>query len=71
MKLVVIAYPELSSVDFELIQNFRRSNDPLYYHVVKPHFTLVFAMEDISEKDFQHEIKKQLSGSKTIDFSIA
>jgi 2'-5' RNA ligase len=70
MSYLVLAYPELSSKDFQLIQEFRKDHDALYYSVVAPHFTIVFPIVGVEEKDFISEIKKQSTGIQPIDFTI-
>jgi hypothetical protein len=63
MKLLAIAYPDISDNDFALIQNYRRDNDQLHYKIVRPHFTLVFPVADFSFADFSREIKNQIVGT--------
>ncbi len=69
MSFLAIVYPELSATDLELIENIRKKHDELY-KIVKPHFTLVFPLDDFSIADFETEIKKQLKGIKPISFCI-
>ena len=70
MSLLAIAYPHLSSTDFEMIQSYRKEHDELYYNVVPPHFTLVFAVAGMSSADFTTEIKRQLFRVRVIPFAI-
>lgn len=70
MAYIVVAYPKLSEKSFEWIQSYRKKNDPRYFSVIKPHFTIVFAVNDLSEEKFIHEVKKQANGIKKIDFEI-
>ena len=56
MSFLVLAYPELKQRDFEMIQDHRKVNDERFYSLVNPHFTLVFAVEDIEEGLFVEEI---------------
>lgn len=69
MKLLVVAYPELSEEDFTLIENYRREHDTLY-DIIRTHFTLVFPVRDFSEKIFTEEIKKQLHGTEPFSFTL-
>ena len=69
MALIVIAYPEIANSDYERIQEFRRLNDELYYHVVEPHFTFVFPV-DWEPEAFIAEIAKQIKGIQPFDFCI-
>ena len=69
MKFLVVAYPEIPDADFKLIQDFRRQHDALNYKLVLPHFTLVFAVEEIAETIFLDEVKKQLAGFSGFQFT--
>jgi len=69
MKLLAVAYPELSEKDFKLIENYRREHDSLY-DIIRTHFTLVFPVRDFSEKIFAEEIKKQLQGIQAFTFTL-
>jgi 2'-5' RNA ligase len=70
MAYLVLAYPKLNSKDFELIQNYRKEKDELYYNVVEPHFTIVFPVFDINKEDFIKEIKEKAKEVKEIDLVI-
>ena len=69
MYYLVLAYPELKSDDFDLIQGYRKLHDK-QYSLVRPHFTFVFPVADITEKGFRKEIEMLSSGMKQISFSI-
>lgn len=69
MNLHVIAYPELSPDDYELIQLFRRDYNSLF-KVIEPHFTLVFSVPDMHPTSFIAEIKKQINSTSAIIFCI-
>jgi 2'-5' RNA ligase len=73
MAYLVLAYPELEKFDFEWIQDYRKKNDPLYYTVVDPHITLVFALEVLNRDDFVEEVKKQIKDFNAFDatFNVA
>jgi hypothetical protein len=49
MALCVVNYPELSSKDYDWIQNIRREHDQLFFDIVEPHFGLVFPLENIEK----------------------
>lgn len=68
--LGVLAYPGLKDKDFQLIQDFRKNHDELYYAVAEPHFAFVFPLNGIGEKRFIDEIILQSAGKKHIDFDI-
>lgn len=57
MSLLVVAYPQLESKDYNWIQSFRAKNDR-YFNLIEPHFTLVFPVEKIDEVEFISHIKK-------------
>lgn len=70
MAYLVISYPELTQSDFDLIQTYRKENDPLYYNVVNPHFTIVFPVFNKSKDEFVSEVRKQLTGLSKFDFVL-
>lgn len=70
MNLCVVAYPSVSTSDHARIQEFREENDELYYHVIEPHFSLVFGGSGWEAGPFIAEVKKQLQGFRPFDFCI-
>ena len=70
MAFLVVTYPKLEQSDFDWIQEYRQQNDPRYFAIVPPHFTIVFAVSDISKEDFIAEVKKQSAGLRKFDFEI-
>lgn len=70
MAYLVLAYPEISKSDFDLIQSYRSTNDELYYSVVEPHFTIVFPVFNIPEDEFIEEIRLQAENFNQCDFVI-
>ncbi len=70
MAYLVLAYPELTSNDFDLIQNYRRNNDELFFKVIEPHFTIVFPVLDIPQDEFIREVKDKSNGLTKFDFVI-
>jgi hypothetical protein len=69
MTYFVVAYPELEQPDFDWIQKYREQNDR-QFSIVKPHFTLVFAIKDIDKTTLLGEVKRQASSLKPFDFEI-
>lgn len=69
MAYLAISYPNLSQADHQWIQEYREKNDPRYFDLVEPHFTLVFPTFDIAETDFVSEIKKQSEGVQSFNFA--
>ena len=70
MALLVLAYPELSKLDYEQIQEFRKQHDKLHYAVVEPHFTIVFPLNDWAVEPFTAEIGKQTKSLKPFGFCL-
>ena len=70
MAFLVIAYPNIKSSDFDLIQEFRKRNDELFYSVVEPHFTIVFPTFDLSKEEFCKTIFATTLDVDKIDFTI-
>lgn len=70
MSYLVIAYPELATEDFDRIQKYRKDNDELYFKIVNPHFTIVFPVFDVLEKDFIAEVKNKSCNINKFDFII-
>ena len=70
MALLVLAYPKMKSEAYNLIQEFRKINDPLFYQVVEPHFTIVFPVVDFNKEKFIEEARNTCNTMKAIDFEI-
>jgi hypothetical protein len=70
MSYLVVAYPKISEKDFNWIQEYRSKNDPRYFNVVNPHFTIIFSTGDISQEDFIKEVKAQAQDIKSFDFEL-
>jgi hypothetical protein len=70
MALLVLAYPQLASEDYNQIQRYRKDNDELFYHVVEPHFTIVFPAFDLPQTDFVEEIREKAQDVPKFDFTI-
>lgn len=70
MARLVLAYPELHENDLDSIQKFRKEHDELFYSRVLPHFTLVFPVSDMTEKDFKEEIQKRSQSLSSFPFTF-
>lgn len=70
MSLLVLSYPTISQNDFDWIQTVRAKHDPLYYEVVAPHFTIVFAVDHMNRKEFIEHVKNQAKGFRKIAFVL-
>jgi hypothetical protein len=70
MSYLALAYPDLTESDFALVQDHRRVHDSLFFDVVDPHFSFIFAVHDFSEENFIEEIVNKANGQKKINFVI-
>jgi hypothetical protein len=70
MAYLVIVYPEISTIDYDLIQDYRKKNDKLYYKVVEPHFTIVFPVFNKSEEEFLKEVERKTQEQEKFGFTI-
>ena len=70
MAYLVVAYPNLSQIDYTWIQTYRKKYDPRYYSVIEPHFTLVFGIDGISKEQFIKEVGGKIRGTKPFSFTI-
>lgn len=70
MAFLVLAYPKIKQSDFDLIQEYRKKNDELYYSAVEPHFTIVFPIFDQKESDFLSEIERLSKKFSAFDFVL-
>lgn len=70
MLYLVVAYPKISKVDFDFIQNYRKIHDPQYFTLINPHFTIVFPTSNFSEDEFIEEAMRQTQGMKKFNFII-
>ena len=69
MSLLVLAFPVLDPKDFDWIQSLRKKNDKLS-EIIAPHFTIVFAVDDITEDEFIKEIEARSKNIPKIEFEI-
>lgn len=60
MALAVVNYPTLSNEDQAWIQTVREEHDKLYFHVIDPHFTLVFPTENIDQALLIEHVRKRV-----------
>lgn len=70
MSYLVLAFPKLSTRDYNWIQKFREKYDDRFYGVVDPHFTIVFPVYKIEKSVFINHVRKQTRDLKSIKFSI-
>lgn len=70
MALLVLAYPQIEKKDYDWIQSFRSKHDERYYNVVAPHFTLVFPVFNIEEKDLVKHVQKATKRFKEFYFVL-
>jgi len=69
MSLLLLAYPHVGQQDLDKIQAYRKKYD-LQYSFAAPHFTIVFAIDDIPAETFVKEAKKQSKGIKPFTFTV-
>jgi hypothetical protein len=70
MSLLVLGYPTISKVDWEWIQAIRAEHDRLYYHIVDPHFTIVFPVHDVEPQAFAEHILRQTADVRKVSFVL-
>lgn len=70
MSFLVVAYPVLQETVFNLIQDYRKDNDELFFSVIRPHFTFVFPVVDIEEELFISEVTEKTMGMSPLDFTL-
>ena len=70
MAYLVLAYPDLSKNDFNLIQAYRKDKDELFFNMVEPHFTVVFPVSDMLRDNFINEVKEKSRNLAKIEFVI-
>lgn len=70
MYFLVLAYPELKTADFRMVQDYRRKYDR-QYALVKPHFTFVFPCNFNSAEAFIAEIRQAGREIPAIPFSLS
>ena len=68
MSLLVLAYPEIEKKDYDWIQKIRAKHDERYFNIVRPHFTLVFPVSNISEKILTEHVKSVIKAFKEFYF---
>jgi 2'-5' RNA ligase len=67
---LVLAFPKISVKDYKWIQSIREKHDKIFYHVVEPHFTIVFPVFNFDLKSINNHIKIAVKNVKAIKFSI-
>ncbi|MBN1617883.1 hypothetical protein JW887_00895 [Candidatus Dojkabacteria bacterium] len=70
MSYFVIAYPDLKKADYDFLQSYRKKYDEKFYNIIKPHFTLVSRIGDVSESNLVNECKSKLQAVSMFDFEI-
>ena len=70
MSYLGLAYPKISTDDFVFIQKYRELNDPKYFKLVNPHFTIVFSTANLLGNEFIKEVEKLTNGIQKINFQI-
>jgi 2'-5' RNA ligase len=68
MSLLALCYPTLSREDQRFVDEFRDRHDHTYRNVVKPHFTMVFQVHEMSEPVFTEHVERVADASSAIRF---
>lgn len=69
MPYLVIARPEPQQANIDWIQNYRSQHDR-QFSLVEPHFTIVFAIQNLDRDGFLAEVKKEAADIKSFDFEL-
>ncbi len=70
MSYLVLAYPNLDQRDYSWIQQIRKQYDVRYFDLVKPHFTIVFKVDDIEESALIKHVEDTVKNTRQISFSL-
>jgi 2'-5' RNA ligase len=57
LSLLVVAYPVIEQRDYDWIESLRIKYDQVYYSIVRPHFTLIFPVDNITEDDLIEHVQ--------------
>jgi 2'-5' RNA ligase len=66
--LYTLAYPSLSQVDKKFIDSYRIEHDAAFRDVVAPHFTMLFACDQIPQNEYREHVRSVASRSTPIPF---
>lgn len=69
MSLLALCYPELSADDRRFVGEFRDRYDLAYRDVVRPHFTMVFQVQDLAESTFSEHVARAAKRAAAIRFA--
>jgi 2'-5' RNA ligase len=67
-RVFTLAYPLLSATDAAMIAAFRARHDQRYRHMIEPHFTLVFGLVGINERDYIDHVGKIAARATPVPF---
>jgi len=68
MSLLALCYPKLAVSDQQFIDAFRQRHDHAYRDVVRPHFTMVFQVDDLSAATFSAHVERIAGPSRSFPF---
>ncbi len=68
MSLLAGSYPELKPDDFKWIQKIRKTYDR-HYHLVNPHFTLIFEIDKVTAESLSRHIRSVIKDINVIYFA--
>jgi 2'-5' RNA ligase len=61
MAIAVVNYPTFAESDLTWIQSIRQKYDPLYFHIIDPHITLVFPTDAVAQQMLIEHVQKHVS----------
>lgn len=70
MSLFVVSYPDITQEDARRIADIRQRHRSLDHSVAAPHFTLVFHLHSVDDRQVARHVKAKLSGWNPITFVL-
>jgi 2'-5' RNA ligase len=68
--ILALAFPKISDSDYKWIQLIRGKYDKTFYHVVEPHFTIVFPVFNYNLNIIKAHVNNIAENTKRFKFSI-
>lgn len=70
MGLLILGYLDISTIDYDWIQRVRKASDNRYFTVVEPHFTIVFAVPNLSKDKLLGHVVSKMRNFGKINFVL-
>lgn len=67
--LAVVSYPGFEEMGYSWVEEYRKQHDD-FYTLLAAHFSFVFPVFDMEERDFIEEIKTRAEGCNKFDYRI-